>query len=113
MRDLNPQTVYDALQELTRQHRSAGDELDKLEMELVNKREDYTLAYSTAFMKADGSIEARKHIATLATSVERVEADKTEALVRGKKRHIDTLRLRIDVTRTAGALVRAEMELAK
>lgn len=113
MTDPTPHAVSEGLKALSVELRQLQADLDVLEIAAVNRREDYTLAYSKAFLTADGSVEARKHKATILTTVQRLEAEIAEALVRGKKRQVDTCRIRIDIGRTQSALTRAEMELAK
>lgn len=87
------------------------DGLNDLEQTAVEKREDYTLALSKAYLCAEGPVEQRKHEAIVATHAERLSAETAEALVRGRKRQLDTLKVRIDVGRSAAAALRAEIAL--
>src|SRR6476620_11421037 len=86
-------------------------DLDQLEVDAVNAREDYTLAYAQAFLSAEGAMDVRRYQATVDTAATRLVAETAEALVRGRKRQIDTLKVRIDVARYAAAALRAEISL--
>jgi hypothetical protein len=85
--------------------------LDSADRDSVNKRESYTLALSRAFLSAEGSVEQRKHEAITRTHAERLAAETADAIVRGLRRQVDTIRLRVDVGRSLGAAIRAEVSL--
>ena len=78
----------------------------------VDAREDYTLAHSKAFLWAEGPMDIRKHEAIVATHNERLQAEVAEATVRGLRRQIDSVKMRVDVGRSLGAALRAEASLA-
>lgn len=86
--------------------------IGQAEVDAVNRREDYTLALSQAFLKAAGPMDVRKHQSIADTHTERLAAETAEALVRGLRRQIDSTKIRIDVGRSVGAAVRAEIGLA-
>ena len=111
--DLTPNDVVSGLLNLARELAELSNGLDKLERDAVEAREDFTLAYSTAYLKAGGTVEERKHRAVMQTSDERIQAELAEALVRGRKRQLDTIKVRIDVGRSAAAALRAEIDLAR
>lgn len=111
MTDLTPNGVVQGLLDLSRELASLARGLDDLEADAVNSREDYTLAYSRSYLAAEGPVETRKHLAIEATHHERLAAETAEALVRGRKRQLDSVRVRIDVGRSAAAALRAEMSL--
>jgi hypothetical protein len=67
--------------------------LDTADRDAVNKREDYT------------------HEAITRTHAERLAAETADAIVRGLRRQVDTLKVRIDVGRSVGTAIRAEMAL--
>jgi hypothetical protein len=77
------------------------------------QREEYIRAYATAWRSAIGSVEARKQISLSLTADERLAAEMADCTVRDLRRKIDALRVRIDVGRSYGAAVRAEVELVK
>lgn len=96
-----------------------GRELDRLikqiaeaETAAVNAREDFTLAHAQAFLRAEGAMDVRKYTAIEATHVQRIAAELAEAEVRGLRRSIESVRVRIDVGRSVGAAMRAEVSLA-
>lgn len=76
-------------------------------------REQYLRAYATAWRSSQGSVEARKQIAISLTADERLAAEIADCTVRDLRRKIDALRVRIDVGRSYGAAVRAEVEIVK
>lgn len=111
MSDLTPNGVVQGLLNLARELAELSKDLGLLEIDAVNSREDLTLASAKAFLAADGPVETRKNIALVETHSERLVAETAEALVRGRKRQIDSIKVRIDVGRSAAAALRAEMSL--
>ena len=109
---LTPNAVALQLAQLTRELDTLVQQMDEKEKAAVNAREDYTMAYAKAYLSGEGSIEARKHNATVETHDERIRAELAEQLVKGLRRQVDTLRLRVDVGRSLGAALRAEIGLA-
>lgn len=97
---------------LARQLDSLVRQIGEAEIAAVNAREDYTLALSKAFLRAEGAMDIRKHVSIESTHTERLAAELAEATVRGLRRSIDSVRVRIDVGRSVGAATRAEMGLA-
>ena len=87
-------------------------DLAQAEKDAVNAREDYSLAHAKAFLAADGAMDIRKHLAIEATHQARLDAELAEAKVRGLKRSVDSVKVRIDVGRSVGAVVRSEAALA-
>lgn len=111
--EITPLTVTQNLLELARQLAELSSGLAELETQAAEKREDYTLALSKAYLSAEGPVETRKHIAITETHPERLAAETVEALIRGRKRQLDTLKVRIDVGRSAAAALRAEIDLSR
>lgn len=109
--DVTPNQVVTNLLELARELAVLSTGLNDLELSAVNAREDYTLALSKAYLSAEGPVETRKHLALSWTSKERLAAETAEALVRGRKRQLDSVKVRIDVGRSAAAALRAEIAL--
>ncbi len=112
MTELTPNAVVSGLLELGRELAALSKDLDAIELEAVNRREDLTLAAAKAFLSADGPVDVRKNIALVATHDERLAAETAEAIVRGRRRQIESVRTRIDVGRSAAAALRAEMALS-
>lgn len=109
---LTANTVASQLAKLSRQLDDLVKEIGQAEIDAVNAREDFTLAHSKAFLQAEGPMDVRKHLAIEATHVERLAAETAEAVVRGLRRQIDAVKLRVDVGRSIGAAMRAEIGLA-
>lgn len=87
-------------------------QLEDADRDAVEKSGAADLAYSRAFLAAEGSVESRKHRAVLETHDARMAADVAEAVVRHLRRRVDVTKVRIDVGRSYGAAVRAEINLA-
>lgn len=109
---LTANDVASQLSKLARQLDELVKGMDHAEREAVNKREDYTLALSRAFLAAEGPMDVRKHKSIADTHAERLAAELAEATVRGLRRQIDSVKVRIDVGRSVGAAVRSELNLA-
>lgn len=111
----SPLTANDVavhLAKLSRQLDELVQEIGRAEVGAVNAREDYTLALSKAFLRAEGPMDVRKHESIHATHAQRLAAELAEATVRGLRRQIDSTKLRVDVGRSLGAALRAEVSLA-
>lgn len=86
--------------------------LDGAERDAVNRREDFTMAHARAFLRSEGSMDYRKHYAIEQTHAERLAAETADVLVRGLRRQVDAVKVRIDIGRSVGAALRAEASLA-
>ena len=111
--DVTPNAVAANLAQLARDLAAITNGLEELEHNAVNRREDMTMAFSKAFLSSQGAVEARKHLAVVATQDERLAAETAEALVRGRRAQIASLKVRIDVGRSVGAVVRSEIDLER
>lgn len=109
---LTAQQVAAQLTKLSRQLDTLVQDLVEAERVAVNAREDFTLAHARAFLAAEGPMDVRKHLAIEATHHERLAAELAEAQVRGLRRQIESVKLRIDIGRSLGAAIRAETSLA-
>lgn len=108
----NANEVVMQLLALSRELAEVTDKLNEADLEAVNLREDAKLIESKAFLTADGAMDMRKHTAIVESHHERLAAETAEAVVRGLQRSVRTLQSRIDVGRTFGATIRAEVQLA-
>jgi hypothetical protein len=86
--------------------------MDTAEVDAVNLREDFTMAYAKSFLTADGSMDIRRHKATEDTHEPRLKAELAEQHVKAIRRQIDSVKIRIDVGRSMGAAIRSETALA-
>jgi hypothetical protein len=97
------------LAELSRDLDAAVRSLRDADMEAVQARHAADLAESRAFVAAEGSMDLRKHLARLACAKEEEDALVKEAVVRYLRNRINAISTRIDVGRSAGAALRAEL----
>ena len=106
---LTPQRVVEQLRDLALELDRLVNMLEAADVESVTKRHDADLAESRAFLEAEGSVDARKHTARLAVANLEEDALVAEALVRNIKQRIKAVETRIDVGRSMGTSLRAEM----
>lgn len=99
------------LAKLARELDDAVQAIESADLDSTRKRAAFDLAFSHAFLSAAGSVDARKHIATIDTYDERLAADVADTVVRHLRRKIDAVKTRIEVGRSLGAAVRAEIAL--
>jgi chromatin segregation and condensation protein Rec8/ScpA/Scc1 (kleisin family) len=109
---LSPNQVAAHLAELARDLDTTVSQLKEADRDATEKRAAADLANSRAFLEATGAMDLRKHQAVVSTAQQRLDADVAEALVRHLRRRLDALRVRIDVGRSYGAALRAEIGLA-
>lgn len=108
---MTPSQVALALAALSRALEGLQNAQEPLEEDAVRKREAYTVEYAKVFIRSEGNNEERKQDTTLRTSDLRLAAELAETLVKMHIAQINTLRKRIDIARSAAALVRAEWEI--
>ncbi len=108
---LSPNQVAAQLAQLARDLDTTVDQLQMADKDATEKRAAADLAHSRAFLEATGAMDLRKHQAVVDTAKQRLDADLADALVRHLRRRIDALRVRIDVGRSYGAALRAEISL--
>lgn len=112
MSEVSASVVAAQLGELGRSMDAVTEQLEIADKAAVGAREDYTMAYARAFLQAEGSAEARKQMALLATHQARLDQETADQMVRGLRRRLDSVRTRIDVGRTISATVRSEVSLS-
>lgn len=105
-----PVDVVRHLTNLTGELASHVTSLRAAEKDAAVKRHAADLAESRAFLAADGAMELRKHTARVQSERQEGEALVAEALVRVLRAEIRSIETRIDVGRTYGATVRAELQ---
>lgn len=79
------------------------------EKDAAEKRHVADMVESRAFLAADGAMDLRKHEARVAADTQEQDALVAEALVRVLRAEIRSIETRIEVGRTYGATVRAEL----
>lgn len=107
---LTPQQVVKQLSELGRELDTSVQMLKDLEVAAVLKRHAADMAESNAFVSAAGPMEMRKHLARIAADRFEDEALVAEALVRHMRTRIRAIDTRIEIGRSYGAAVRAELK---
>lgn len=108
---LTPNQVAAQLAQLARDLDVTVDQLQTADRDATEKRAAADLAHSRAFLEASGAMDLRKHQAVVDTARQRLDADVAEALVRHLRRRVDAIKTRIDVGRSYGAALRAEISL--
>lgn len=107
-----PNDVVIGLMKLSRRLDEVTSALNEKDEDATRKRAAHTLANSEAFMRAEGSMDIRKHKAIIETHDLRFAAELAEMEVRGLTRSLKTLTTRIDVGRSTGAAVRSDISLS-
>lgn len=108
----NSNEVVKQLGALSRRLDETTQQLNDADVAAVNAKEAAKLAEAKAFLAAEGSVDARKSQAVVATHEVRLAAEVADATVRGLMRTVRTLQSRIDVGRTYGATLRSEIALS-
>lgn len=101
--------VVQNLSALTEELRVKTSAYRSAERDAAIKRHAADLAESRAFLAADGAMDMRKHTARVQAEHAEGEALVAEALVRVLKAELRAIETRIEVGRTYGATVRAEL----
>jgi hypothetical protein len=102
------------LSKLSRGLDKLANDIEGLEKDAVAKRHAYELAFARAFLDPEnqGSVDARKQLAVLKTSEEKLAAETADAVLRAARVRIGTLKTQIETGRSLNALMRSEMALA-
>jgi len=104
------QQVVSNLSALTEELRRTVAAYRAAERDAAEKRHAADVAESRAFLRADGPMDMRRHVARVEADQAEQDALVAEALVRVLKAEIRAIETRIDVGRTYGATVRAELK---
>ena len=104
-----PVEVVRNLSRLTEELRNLTAALRAAETDAAVKRHAADMTESRAFLAATGPMDIRKHTARVAADDNEGVALVAEALVRVLRQEIRAVETRIDVGRTYGATVRAEL----
>jgi len=108
---LTPQKVVNHLADLGKDLDITVNALQSAELDAVRKRHAANLAESKAFVEAEGSMDLRKHEARLSAGDLEGDALVAEALVRHLRATVRSIETRIDIGRSYGAAVRAELSM--
>lgn len=113
MNDITPNGAVLELAKLSRQLDEAGYRIKDAERKAVNTKHTFTVEYQKAFLRAEGSIQARQAQATLDTADARLSAELAEAELRILRSDIRILENRIDVGRSVVGVLRAEAAVTR
>lgn len=105
----NSAEVVRHLGELTRDLRALTEQYKTAEVEAAKLRHTADMCKTRAWLHAAGTVPEREHKAREAADTAEGEALVAEAIVRGLRADIRMVETRIDVGRTFGATVRAEL----
>ena len=108
---LTPTQVAAQLASLARELDRKIQAMEHADREAIEKRGAADLAYSRAFLAAEGSMDLRKHQATIETHDQRMTADVADAVVRHLRREVDSIKTRVDVGRSVNSAVKTELDL--
>lgn len=105
----NAHEVVRNLSRLTEDLRATVAAFRAAERDAAEKRHAADMIESRAFLNADGAMDVRKHTARVTADEAEGNALVAEALVRVLRAEIRSIETRIDVGRTYGASIRAEL----
>ena len=105
---MNPEQlrVIKRLAEVSRMLDAATDELAVLDEDAVQAKQVFEVGYARAFIEAEGSVDMRKHVATVRTAGERLAFELAYAKHRACKERINTLRNQLSTGQTVSAALR-------
>lgn len=104
--------VAERLASLSRDLGKATDEAERLDRSAVEARHAFESAYSLEFLRAEGSMDVRKHTAIIETAEKKLAAEIAEQTLRACRTRIATIKTQIDVGRSLGAAIKADVALA-
>jgi hypothetical protein len=105
----NAAEVARHLGDLGRDLSSVVRELKDADEKATRARLAYDLAFSQAFLTAEGSVDLRKHQSSVNTHGLREAAEVADAVVRHLRRRLNEIDSRIEIGRSYGAAIRAEL----
>ena len=106
---LTANRVTHVLQSLAQELEVTVRQLQVADLDATQKRHKANMAESEAFVEATGAMDIRKHLARIAAGPLEKDALVAEALARHFKASVYALNTRIEVERSLGAAVRAEL----
>lgn len=110
---INATEVALQLAQLARDLDATVKALHLADEDATEKRHAANLAYAHAWRNAEGTLDARKYSAFILTADLAKDADLADVIVRHLRRQIDAIKTRVDVGRSYGAAVRAEIALGQ
>jgi hypothetical protein len=110
MMDISPRGVAQQSADLTAQLGELVRELGEADLKATRARVEFLKRYAIAWQQVSGSEQTRRQVAIRVTIGWRLEAEEATCEVRRLNREIDHLELRVGVSRSLGAAVRAEAQ---
>jgi len=107
---LTPNEVVMQLTELGKELDAVVSTLRDAEIDAIQKRHRADIAESRAFVEASGPVEQRKHLARLSADKLEEQALVAEAVIRYLRAKVRAIDTRIEIGRSYGAAVRAELK---
>jgi hypothetical protein len=104
-------TVVRDLVRLNNELRDLTAKLQEWERKAAEAKVTYAKDYALAYLQSEGTVDERKCLAVQATAVQLVRKEHAISEVKCYRAEISAQRLVIDSARSAGALLRAEMQL--
>ena len=102
--------VVKRLSELSRILDAATDEIARADEVAVRAKQAFEVAYARAFLNCEGSIDHRKHEATIRTQAERLEYELAFQKHRAVKERINTIRSQLSIGQTLSAAIRNQFQ---
>jgi len=104
----NQLDIVKRLSELSRLLDAATDEIAAADEQAVKAKQVFEVAYARAFIGSEGSVDMRKHLATVSTQVERLEYELAYQKHRAVKERINTIRSQLSIGQTLSAAIRSQ-----
>lgn len=100
--------IVKRLSELSRILDAATEEIAVADEKAVIAKQAFEVAYARAFINCEGSVDHRKHEATIRTQAERLEYELAFAKHRAVKERINTIRSQLSIGQTLSAAIRSQ-----
>lgn len=106
----NQLDIVKRLSELSRILDAATDEIAAADETAVRAKQVFEVAYARAFLNSEGSVDQRKHEATIRTQAERLEYELAFQKHRAVKERINTIRSQLSIGQTLSAAIRNQFQ---
>ena len=103
----NQIAVLERLAEVSKLLDAATDEMAVLDEAAVRAKQSFEVAFSRAFLRSEGAMDLRKHLAVVATGDELLVVELASQQVRACRERIRTLGLQLEVGRSLSAALRS------
>lgn len=100
--------IVKRLSQLSRLLDEATDEIARADEEAVKAKQAFEVAYARAFINSEGSVDMRKHLATVTTQVQRLEYELAFQKHRAVRERINTIRSQLSIGQTLSAAIRSQ-----